>query len=64
MRVAVVGAGRMGRTHLRALAVPQGADPAAVVEPVASAREELAAAGLRTYANVEDLLAAGARAYV
>ncbi len=59
VRVAVVGAGRMGRTHLRALAAARGADPAAVVEPVASVREELAAAGLRTHANVEELLAAG-----
>ena len=59
VRVAVVGAGRMGRTHLRALAAARGADPAAVVEPVASVREELAAAGLRTHASVEELLTAG-----
>ena len=59
VRVAVVGAGRMGRTHLRALAAAPGADPAAVVEPVASVREELAAAGLQTHASVEELLAAG-----
>src|SRR5438477_5730652 len=49
----------MGRTHLHALAAAQCADPAAVVEPVSSVREELAAAGFRTYANVEELLAAG-----
>ena len=30
-----------------------------IAEPVASVREELAAAGLRTHANVEELLAAG-----
>ena len=59
VRVAVVGAGRMERIHLRALAAARGAAPAAVVEPVASVREELAAAGLRTHANVEELLAAG-----
>jgi len=59
VRVAVVGAGRMERIHLRALAAARGAAPAAVAEPVASVREELAAAGLRTHANVEELLAAG-----
>jgi myo-inositol 2-dehydrogenase/D-chiro-inositol 1-dehydrogenase len=59
VRVAVVGAARMGRSHLRAFAGTRGAAPAAVVEPVTSVREELAAAGLRTYANVEELLAAG-----
>src|SRR5205807_4730712 len=49
----------MGRAHLRALAAAQCAEPAAVVEPVSSVREELAAAGFRTYANVEELLVAG-----
>lgn len=59
VRVAVVGAGRMGRNHLRALAASELASPAAVVEPVGEVREELAAAGLPAYATVEELLAAG-----
>jgi myo-inositol 2-dehydrogenase/D-chiro-inositol 1-dehydrogenase len=59
MRIAVVGAGRMGRAHLRALAAARGVE-AAVVEPVASVRDELAATGLQTYASVDELIAARA----
>src|SRR5919201_1180232 len=42
----------MGRAHLRALAQATNAEPAGV-------REELGARGLRTFAHVDDLLAAG-----
>ena len=59
VRVAVVGAGRMGGNHLRALAASEEATTAAVVEPVAGIREELAGAGLPTHATVKELIAAG-----
>jgi myo-inositol 2-dehydrogenase / D-chiro-inositol 1-dehydrogenase len=59
VRVAVIGAGRMGRTHLRALADTNGIRAAAVVEPVEAIREELSAAGLDTYAALDELLEAG-----
>jgi len=59
VRVAVIGAGRMGRTHLRALADAKTAKAKAVVEPVAAIRDELAGEGLRTYADLDELLAAG-----
>jgi myo-inositol 2-dehydrogenase/D-chiro-inositol 1-dehydrogenase len=56
VRLAVIGAGRMGRAHLRALARARGIRTAAVVEPVAAVREELTAAGLRTWRSVDELL--------
>jgi myo-inositol 2-dehydrogenase / D-chiro-inositol 1-dehydrogenase len=59
VRVAVLGAGRMGSAHLHALADARGAKTAAVVEPVDAIREELAATGLRTYTTVDELIAAG-----
>jgi myo-inositol 2-dehydrogenase/D-chiro-inositol 1-dehydrogenase len=49
----------MGRTHLRALERARGVEPAAVVEPVASLRAELEAAGLRTWPDLEALLSSG-----
>ncbi len=49
----------MGRTHLRALADAKTAKAKAVVEPVAAIRDELAGEGLRTYADLDELLAAG-----
>ena len=59
VRVGLIGAGRMGRAHLRALAQATNAEPAGVVDPVAGVREELNAQGLRTFAHVDELLAAG-----
>jgi myo-inositol 2-dehydrogenase/D-chiro-inositol 1-dehydrogenase len=59
VRVAVVGAGRMGRTHLRALAAAEGIEAAAVVEPVAPARTALEDEGRRVFGSVDELLAAG-----
>lgn len=56
--VALVGVGRMGRMHLRAIAGAPSVRVTDVVEPYAPRREECAAAGLRTHATVEDLLAA------
>src|ERR671936_1622902 len=49
----------MGRAHLRALAQATNAEAAGVVDPVAGVREELDAQGLRTFAHVDELLAAG-----
>jgi myo-inositol 2-dehydrogenase/D-chiro-inositol 1-dehydrogenase len=56
LRVAVVGAGRMGRTHLAALARSERAVAVAVVEPDPPARER---AGVAGFATVDELLAAG-----
>ena len=57
VRVAVVGAGRMGRMHVRAFGRAEGAVIAAVVEPVEAVRGQLQAEGLDVYAGVEQLLA-------
>jgi myo-inositol 2-dehydrogenase/D-chiro-inositol 1-dehydrogenase len=64
LRVAVVGAGRMGRTHLEALALSRRTVAVAVVDPDAERRAASAdvSAGRErpaTYAGVEALLAAG-----
>jgi myo-inositol 2-dehydrogenase/D-chiro-inositol 1-dehydrogenase len=59
VRIALVGAGRMGRAHLRALGDARGVETAAVVEPLEQTRDELRALGLRTFAHVDELLAAG-----
>jgi myo-inositol 2-dehydrogenase / D-chiro-inositol 1-dehydrogenase len=59
VRIALLGAGRMGRAHLAALAEARGAEKAAVVEPVAAIRRQLEAEGLVTYDGVDALLAAG-----
>jgi myo-inositol 2-dehydrogenase / D-chiro-inositol 1-dehydrogenase len=55
--IALVGAGRMGGTHLRALAGSPTVRVTDVVEPYAPRREQCAAAGLRVHATVQDLLA-------
>src|SRR5436305_11501026 len=57
VRVVVVGAGRMGRAHLRALRRADGVTVAAVVDPVPAVRSELEAAGLHVFAAVDELLA-------
>jgi myo-inositol 2-dehydrogenase / D-chiro-inositol 1-dehydrogenase len=56
LRVAVVGAGRMGRAHLGALARAPSLEAVAVVEPAQAAR---AATRLRGFATVGELLEAG-----
>jgi myo-inositol 2-dehydrogenase/D-chiro-inositol 1-dehydrogenase len=56
LRLAVIGAGRMGRVHLEALRDARQVEAVAVADPVAAARE---ATGLPGYATVEELLAAG-----
>jgi myo-inositol 2-dehydrogenase/D-chiro-inositol 1-dehydrogenase len=54
-RLALAGAGRMGRNHLRALTGNPRVGVTHVVEPVAAVRDRLAAEGLRVYPSVEDL---------
>jgi myo-inositol 2-dehydrogenase/D-chiro-inositol 1-dehydrogenase len=62
VELALVGAGRMGRMHLRALDPAGGRTGAVrvtdVVEPVAAAREALRGSGHRVHATLADLLAA------
>jgi myo-inositol 2-dehydrogenase / D-chiro-inositol 1-dehydrogenase len=58
LRIAVVGAGRMGQVHLQACGRARGVAAVAVVEPAAKVRDRLAP-GLAAYADVEELLAAG-----
>lgn len=60
VRVALIGAGRMGRVHLEALRSAQTVKLAGVVEPVAATREQLAAAGIEVHETVDELLAQGA----
>jgi len=57
LRVAIIGAGRMGRTHLAALAGSRRAAAVAIVDPDAAARER--AGALAGFATLDDLLAAG-----
>jgi myo-inositol 2-dehydrogenase / D-chiro-inositol 1-dehydrogenase len=62
VRVAVIGAGRMGRTHLAALARSRRAAAVALVDPDPAARERAAATAAprpATFATLDDLLAAG-----
>jgi myo-inositol 2-dehydrogenase / D-chiro-inositol 1-dehydrogenase len=55
--LALVGAGRMGRMHLRALDRARGVRVTDVVEPVGAAREALRDSGFRVHATLADLLA-------
>jgi myo-inositol 2-dehydrogenase/D-chiro-inositol 1-dehydrogenase len=58
-RLGLAGAGRMGRTHLRALAKCDGIRVVAVADPSESALEAVAASGVATYRDVERMLRAG-----
>ncbi len=55
-RLGLVGAGRMGRTHLRAIAGSELVAVAAVAEPSEQARAGLAGAGLPLHASVSEML--------
>jgi myo-inositol 2-dehydrogenase / D-chiro-inositol 1-dehydrogenase len=55
-RIALVGAGRMGRVHLAALQSSDEITVPAVVEPFAATREQLQAEGLVVYESVKELL--------
>jgi len=59
-RLGLIGAGRMGQTHLRALANSSSVKVAAIVEPRAEVAAELDAQGHQVFANIEQLLAANA----
>jgi len=58
VRIGLIGAGRMGRAHLQALAEAPSAETAAVVEPVERIRDDLGGLGIRTFTGVDELLAA------
>ncbi|MGA2012131.1 MAG: Gfo/Idh/MocA family oxidoreductase [Solirubrobacteraceae bacterium] len=60
VRIGLIGGGRMGRTHLQALAGAPGVRIVAVAEPSSRAREELTAAGHRVFAGCEQMLASAA----
>lgn len=58
MTVALIGAGRMGRSHLRALERTHRFDRVAVVDPSSEARQAAQAQGLMTFGSVDELLGA------
>ena len=57
VELALVGAGRMGRMHLRALDPAAGVQVTDVVEPVDAARDASRESGYRLHATLADLLA-------
>lgn len=59
VRIGLVGAGRMGTRHLRALAGARGVSVAGVVEPAPALRSAAAAAGYRVHSDAQELLDAG-----
>ena len=58
-RLGLIGAGRMGRTHLRALAGSSRVAVTAIAEMSATARDAVAAPGVAVYSSVAALLDAG-----
>jgi myo-inositol 2-dehydrogenase/D-chiro-inositol 1-dehydrogenase len=58
VRIALVGAGRMGQVHLGALRSSDEIELAGVVEPFAPTREQLKAGGTMVHESVDELLAA------
>jgi myo-inositol 2-dehydrogenase/D-chiro-inositol 1-dehydrogenase len=58
-KLGIVGAGRMGRTHIESLIGSTDVAVVAAVDPRAEVREELEQEGLATYAGVDALLDAG-----
>ena len=57
-RLGLIGAGRMGRTHLRALAGSERVAVTAIAEMSAAARAACAAPGVSVHASVEEMLEA------
>jgi myo-inositol 2-dehydrogenase/D-chiro-inositol 1-dehydrogenase len=57
-RIGVIGAGRMGRTHIKAIAGSSEVTVTGVVEPFEATREAVAAAGIPAFASLSELLAA------
>jgi myo-inositol 2-dehydrogenase/D-chiro-inositol 1-dehydrogenase len=58
-KLGLIGAGRMGRTHLRALADSETVAITTVTEPAPAARADLAQSGLTTHATLDAMLDAG-----
>ena len=58
-KLGLVGAGRMGRTHLRALVGSETVAITAVTEPALLVRNEFAQAGLAVHATLDAMLDAG-----
>jgi myo-inositol 2-dehydrogenase / D-chiro-inositol 1-dehydrogenase len=58
-RLGLVGAGRMGRTHLRALAGSEALRVVAVADPLESARAAVEAPGISVHADLAAMLRAG-----
>jgi myo-inositol 2-dehydrogenase / D-chiro-inositol 1-dehydrogenase len=58
-RLGLIGAGRMGRTHLQALAASRTVAVAGVVDSQPDAREAVRAAGVPAFASLDELLQAG-----
>jgi len=59
-RLGLIGAGRMGRTHLRALAGSEAVAVTAIAEMSAEARAAVSAPGVTTHASVAEMLTAAA----
>ena len=57
-RLGLIGAGRMGMTHLEAIQSSENLVVAGVVDPRAEVRSALRAAGKSSFASLEELLAA------
>lgn len=58
-RLGLIGAGRMGQTHLAALEASSTVAITSIVEPRANVASELAASGYRVFAGIADLVAHG-----
>jgi myo-inositol 2-dehydrogenase/D-chiro-inositol 1-dehydrogenase len=56
VRLALIGAGRMGQVHLAAMRSSDAIELSGVVEPVEATRERLRGSGVAVYASVEELL--------
>ncbi len=56
-RIGLIGAGRMGRTHLAAIGESSLVTVGAVAEPEPAGRAQIAAAGLPVFANADAMLA-------
>jgi myo-inositol 2-dehydrogenase/D-chiro-inositol 1-dehydrogenase len=59
VRIGLVGAGRMGSVHLRALQRADGIELAGVAEPVAEIRQRLADSGITAYPDTDAMIATG-----
>lgn len=55
-RIGVIGAGRMGRTHIKAISGSLEVTVAGVVEPFEATRQAVAASGIPAFATLEELL--------